>query len=124
MKKIIITISLLLSWVAASSAYPGQISFKQQDGSRFLGHLKGDEWFNWVEDTDKNIIQYNNQTKNFEYTLLKETSQGLTLVTSGIKVGDNTAPKESKIEATTLSKIWKQKREQALKHTHTHKSCK
>jgi len=95
-------------------AYKGDIEFKQEDGSKFIGKLKGDEWFSWVEDKQKNIIKYNKESKNYEYAKVIEKDGKLELVASNSKVSPNrTSPFQVKKE--DLSKIWKEKKEKAMR---------
>ena len=108
----------------SAPAYKGNIQFKQNDGSTFSGKLKGDEWFNWVENKKGDIIKYNKKSKNYEYGIIKEINGTLDLLPSGIKVKEGTdmsAKSQSttgiqKINTKTLAEIWKQKRSSALKY--------
>ncbi|MCO4844967.1 MAG: hypothetical protein KC427_03005 [Sulfurovum sp.] len=124
MIKLILFVSMI-SWAYSVPAYKGAIKFKQNDGSSFSGKLKGDEWFNWVEDKQGDIIKYNKESKNYEYGMIKEINGTLDLVPSSIKVGHkpkqssnsgSTLPSLLKIDKKTLEKIWKQKKEKALKY--------
>jgi hypothetical protein len=95
MQKIVKAIALTLTLSAtqigfAMPAYHGDINFDQADGSQFAGNLKGDEWFNWVEDKNQNIIQYNKQSDNYEYSKLIVTNGNLDIVPGGVMV-QNTA---------------------------------
>ena len=54
MVKVILFLSMI-TWLYSVPAYQGAIKFKQNDGSTFSGKLKGDEWFNWVEDEQGDI---------------------------------------------------------------------
>ena len=40
----------------AVPATPFLITFEQPDGSRFQAHLRGDEFFSWIETENKLII--------------------------------------------------------------------
>lgn len=124
MIKLILFVSML-TWAYSVPAFKGPIKFKQNDGSAFVGKLKGDEWFSWVEDKQGDIIKYNKESKNYEYGMIKEINGTLDLVPSSIKVGhkpkqssspDSTLPTLLKIDKKTLEKIWKQKKEEALKY--------
>jgi len=138
MKRVILFIGMItLSY--SVPAYKGDIEFKQVDGSSFVGNIDGDEWFNWVEDKDGNIIKYNKNSKNYEYGVIKEIDGEMSLVPSGIKVrkkigkesglGVNmmkkigqasvdgvVSPNINKIDKKELFKLWKQKREKAMKY--------
>lgn len=62
MKKLVLILTLGAMCMAAP-AFQGEIDFKQKDGSSFKGELKGDEYFSWVEDTQGNIIKFNNEDR-------------------------------------------------------------
>lgn len=124
MIKVILFVSMI-TFAFSAPAYKGSIKFQQNDGSTFSGKLKGDEWFNWIEDKQGDIIKYNKKSKNYEYAMIKEVNGTLDLVPSNIKVGnkpkqlgniDSTIPGLLKIDKKTLEKIWKQKKEKALKY--------
>lgn len=124
MKKLIIFASLI-TFAFSVPAFEGPIEFKQNDGSTFKGKLKGDEWFNWIEDKEGDIIKYNKESKDYEYGTIQEKNGTLDLIPSGIKVGNKPAKTESpdsnisdplKIDKALLEKIWKQKREKAYEY--------
>lgn len=124
MKKLTIFASII-TFVFCVPAFQGPVEFKQNDGSTFQGTLKGDEWFNWIEDKEGRIVKYNNSSKNYEYAKAEEKNGTLDLIPSGIKVGNKPAKTESpdsnisdplKIDKALLEKIWKQKREKAYKY--------
>jgi len=106
----------MITWGYAVPAFKGSIKFQQNDGSTFSGKLQGDEWFNWVEDTEGNIIKYNKKSKNYEYGVVKDLNGTLDLVPSNVKVGDKVEGSGlEKIDKEILKKIWKQKKAKALK---------
>jgi len=115
-KKLILILSIITAGVSAP-AYQGDIEFKQSDGTKFIGNLKGDEWFHWVEDKQNHIIKYNSQSKNYEYALLEEINGTIELLPSGSKVADSTANRSSanipSIDRSRLMEIWKRKRNKA-----------
>ena len=116
MVKIILFLSMI-TWLYSVPAYQGSIKFKQNDGSTFSGKLKGDEWFNWVEDEQGDIIKYNKKSKNYEYAVVKESNGKLDLVPSNVKVGDQVERSGlEKIDKEILIKIWKEKKAKALKY--------
>jgi len=119
MKKLLLVLALISLGVSAP-AYKGEITFKQSDGSTFSGHLKGDEWFSWVEDKQQNVIKYNTQSKNYEYAEVITVNGILDLAPSGTKVMESNSSRVSalgvSIDRNILSQIWKRKREEALNH--------
>ncbi len=115
MKKIIFLTISLTTIAFCAPALKGNLEFKQSDGSVFHGQLKGDEWFNWVEESRGYPVKFNNKSKNFEYGKLKEVQGELDLVPSGQKVSKlDTLSDKPKIDKKILQDIWKRKREKAL----------
>ena len=119
MKKLVLLV-VMVSFGFSVPALKNEIELKQKDGATFKGKLKGDEWFNWIEDKHHNIIRYNKQSKNYEYAKLKKIKGVDELVPSGIKVirDMNHAPNSfpsMQIDSIKLMKIWKRKRKEALK---------
>ena len=116
MKLIILTALTLLGFVVkllAVPAAPFLITFAQPDGSTFQAHLKGDEYFSWIE-TEKKMILVKSKTSGFfEFALVKRDGENrLILFPSGITVierghsalrTDHNIPK---ITSEQLGKIW------------------
>jgi hypothetical protein len=107
------------------------MTFKQQDGSSFRGYLKGDEWFNWIEDKQAHVVKYNSVSHAYEYGVIKEVNGSLDLFPSGIKVekqfrqvraeGD-ALPQIPEVDRKVLVKIWQEKKRKAAKYRlHIHK---
>jgi len=121
--KFLMSFLLFINVCYATMAYIDEVTLKQSDGTRFKAKIKGDEWFNWVEDKSGNIIKYNKKSKNYEYGKIVQQNGELDLVPSGIPVKNNpnkaikATPMEgniTKIDKKLLYKIWKSKREKAL----------
>lgn len=113
----IVLATCIVTLTYAAPAVTGDIEFKQKDGATFVGQIKGDEWFNWIEDDKEHIIKYSNRSKNFEYGRLKEINGDVDLVPSGVKVGSRLgtlSADQSKIVKSTLIEIWKLKKEKSL----------
>lgn len=111
----------MITFAFCVPAFQGPLEFKQNDGSAFQGKLKGDEWFNWVEDNEGHIIKYNHSSKNYEYAKAEEKNGTLELIPSGVKVQrsealDRNVSELFKIDPELLRKIWKQKREKAYEY--------
>ena len=90
MKRINLSFALLTSFamnLMAVPAAPYLITFAQPDGSTFQAHLRGDEYFSWIEAENKMIIVKNKTSGYFELALLKRDDKNrLKLVPSGIPV--------------------------------------
>ena len=97
----------------AVPAAPFLITFAQPDGSTFQAHLKGDEYFSWIETKNKMIIVKSKTSGFFEFAQLKRDEKNhLILSPSGISViergsselrTDHNIPK---ITRKQLGKIW------------------
>ena len=117
MKKICLIISMLTGFstpLMAVPATPFLITFEQPDGSRFQAHLRGDEYFSWIETKNKLIIVKNEASGFFEFAVVKRDAENrLKLVPSGASViqSDQSALKAPvnipKISRDQLGEIWK-----------------
>jgi len=69
----------------AVPAAPFLITFAQPDGSTFQAHLKGDEYFSWIEMENKMILVKNQTSGYFEFAVIKRDEKNrLILFPSGI----------------------------------------
>jgi len=88
MKQIILTFALQTFFginLLAVPAAPFLITFAQPDGSTFKAHLRGDEYFSWIESKKKQIIIKNKKSGFFEFALLKrDLNNNFDLAPSGI----------------------------------------
>jgi len=119
MKKICLIISMLTGLsipLMAVPAIPFLITFEQPDGSRFQAHLRGDEYFSWIETKNKLIIVKNEASGFYEFALIKRDEENrYKLVPSGTSVIQNAqsslkAPGNlPKISRDQLGAIWKSK---------------
>lgn len=115
--KLLLTIMILTTALFATPAFKGKLSIKQADGETFQAKIKGDEWFNWIEDDNGNVIKYNNNSKNYEYATLEEKNGELDLIPSGTRVATDLGSLTghiSVIDKDTLTSIWKEKKDKAL----------
>ena len=97
----------------AVPATPFLITFAQPDGSTFQAHLKGDEYFSWIETKNKMILVKSKTSGFFEFALIKRDEKNrLILFPSGVPVikrGDFTLRTDQNIPQITreqLGKIW------------------
>ena len=89
--KLNILIALILTGFAvkllAVPAAPFLITFAQPDGSTFEAHLKGDEYFSWIETENKMILVKSKTSGYFEFAVIKRDEKNrLILVPSGVPV--------------------------------------
>ena len=103
-----ITVKLL-----AVPAAPFLITFAQPDGSTFQAHLKGDEYFSWIETENKMILVKSKTSGYFEFAVIKRDEKNrLILFPSGvpvIKSGHSALRTDHGIPHITreqLGKIW------------------
>ena len=119
MKRISLTIALLTCFAVnlmAVPAAPFLITFAQPDGSTFQAHLRGDEYFSWIETENKQVLVQSKASGYFEFALLKRDDKNrLELVPSGILVikRDQSALRSDtdlpNISREQLGKIWQSK---------------
>ena len=120
--RVLILVISLITFSFAVLAYVDEVNIKQKDGKTFKAKLKGDEWFNWIEDKRGNVILYNKSSKSYEYAKVIKVGNKLDLIPSGIKIvadnneTNNTLPEIPYVDKNILTKIWKEKREEALRY--------
>jgi len=121
--KLNILIALLIAGFAvkllAVPAAPFLITFAQPDGSTFQAHLKGDEYFSWIETEKKMILVKSKTSGYFEFAVIKRDEKNrLILFPSGvpvIKSGHSALRTDHNIPQITreqLGKIWQNRREE------------
>ena len=119
MKLICLTFAMLTGfalYLMAVPAVPFLITFAQPDGSTFQAHLKGDEYFSWIETENKQVLVQSKASGYFEFALLKRDDKNrLELVPSGIpviKYGKSALRSDTdlpNISREQLGKIWQSK---------------
>ena len=97
----------------AVPAAPFLITFAQPDGSTFRAHLKGDEYFSWIETENKMILVKSKTSGYFEFAVIKRDEKNrLILFPSGvpaIKRGHSALRTDHNIPQITreqLGEIW------------------
>ena len=126
MKSLLILLTLLLFSIPCFcvSAFPGELTFTQNDGDQFKGNLKGDEWLNYVALPNDYVALYNKESKNYEYAIIEVSDGKSSLVTSGQKVDERLHlddPQELEktippLDITMLSKLDRRSREEIITH--------
>ena len=116
MKLISITVLILTSFAVkllAVPAAPFLITFAQPDGSTFQAHLKGDEYFSWIETGDKMVLVKSKTSGYFEFAVIERDEKNrLILFPSGVPVikrGHSPLRTDHNIPQITrkqLGKIW------------------
>ena len=119
MKRISLTIAILAGFVMnlmAVPAAPFLITFAQPDGSTFQAHLRGDEYFSWIETENKQVLVQSKVSGYFEFALLKRDDKNrLVLSPSGTRYveGAKSALRSESnppsISREQLGKIWQSK---------------
>ena len=121
--KLNILIALILAGFAvkllAVPAAPFLITFAQPDGSTFQAHLKGDEYFSWIETKNKMILVKSKTSGYFEIAVIKRDEKNrLILFPSGVPVikrGHSALKTDHNIPQITreqLGKIWQNRIEE------------
>ena len=108
--------------ILAVPAAPFLITFAQPDGSTFQAHLKGDEYFSWIESENKMILVKSKTSGFFEFALVKRDEKNrLILFPSGVPVierGNSSLKTDQnipKISAEQLGNIWQSRIEERKK---------
>jgi hypothetical protein len=70
---------MVFSVLYSAPAFKRTKVFTQKDGSTFEATPKGDEYLNYIETKNGDILLYNPKTKNYEFATIKDDS----LVPSG-----------------------------------------
>jgi len=104
----ILSIVSILAFGAPAFSQP--FTFKQSDGSTFIGKLKGDEYLHWVENEKGDVLLLNKKSRNFEYAIIKEGR----LSPSGIKPGAKARSTVPAISKEVLKELWRKNRAEAL----------
>ena len=115
--KLNILIALILTGFAvkllAVPAAPFLITFAQPDGSTFRAHLKGDEYFSWIETENKQVLVQSKASGYFEFALLKRDDKNRLVLSSsgtryveGAKSGLRSESNPPNISREQLGKIW------------------
>ena len=116
MKRISLTIALLTCFgmnLMAVPAAPFLITFAQPDGSTFQAHLRGDEYFSWIETENKQVLVQSKASGYFEFALLKRDDKNrLVLAPSGTRYAEGaksalrSESNPPNISREQLGKIW------------------
>ena len=112
---LLILVSITVKLFAVPAA-PFLITFAQPDGSTFRAHLKGDEYFSWIETDNKMIIVKSKKSGFYEFALIKRDGKNrLILFPSGVTVIEHghsslkTPYNIPKISRDQLGQIWQNK---------------
>ncbi len=119
MKLISLTFAMLTGFalnLMAVPAAPFLITFAQPDGSTFQAHLKGDEYFSWIETDNKQVLVQSKASGYFEFALLKrddknrlELAPSGTRYVEGAKSALRSESKPPNISREQLGKIWQRR---------------
>ena len=102
---LITILSLFTKSTIAVPAFPGHIVFKQNDGTTFVGKQFGDEWFNWIEAEDGNIVLRDRESHEFRYAEIVSFRGKRKLEPSEIKFNINKNQKKSSDISNNLKQI-------------------
>ena len=116
MKRISLTIALLTCFamnLMAVPAAPFLITFAQPDGATFQAHLRGDEYFSWIETENKQVLVQSKVSGYFEFALLKRDNKNRLVLSpsgtryvEGAKSALRSESKQPNISRNQLGKIW------------------
>ena len=122
-RKIFSTVAIFIvtKGLLAVPAAPHLMIFKQPDGSKFQGFLKGDEYFSWIQTGDKEVVIKNQTNGFYEFGMLAQDSEGRTqLQPSGVRIVERGISRRylpiylEPIKRSDLGKIWERKKQKRL----------
>lgn len=94
--KTLILFLLINSYLLSAPAFSKMREFQNGDGTTFMAKAQGNQYLNWIETEDGEILKYNQLSSNYEYAKIEENS----LKSSGTKY-----EKKSSIRARSISRI-------------------
>ena len=116
-----VVIFIVTKGLLAVPAAPHLMTFKQPDGSKFQGFLKGDEYFSWIQTGNKEVVIKNQTNGFYEFGMLAQDSEGRTqLQLSGVRVVERGIGRRNlpiyiePIQRSDLGIIWERKKKKKL----------
>jgi len=106
--------------IFAVPALPRLLKITQPNGSEFKAYLKGDEYFSWWESEKGTLLFRNMESGYFEFAKIKMIDYKEEIVSTGViydkaEESSFSSARFSKKTKFNLGKIWRQKREDAIK---------
>ena len=103
---------IFTSMLYSAPAFSGKRQFQQPDGTIFNGRQRGDEYLNWIETENDDILLYNKKSNQFEYATINNRDE---LVPSGEAIrksgdGKRSSKLAPKVRKDELQRLWKKKR--------------
>ena len=108
--KYLLIFSFLTSMLLAAPAFQGKRTFTQPDGTEVMYRLQGDEYLNWMESEDGDIVLYSKKNKRLEFAEIKNS----TLQASGVAFSKKASSERTKISKEELSALHKKRRDERL----------
>ena len=115
--KLLLIFSLTFSFLFCAPALSTKREFRQADGTTFKAKAIGNQYLNWFETDNGEVLKYNAVSKNFDYATIKENS----LKASGTAYNKNSSKRArsmghvNKINKEELYQLWNQKIQEAQK---------
>ena len=115
MKPIFLSFILVTSLFSAP-AFQKMREFKNADGTTFKAKAQGNQYLNWIETADGEILKYNRESKNFEYAKI----EGNFLKASGARYTKRDSKRArslahiSKLKYKDIYELWRKRQEDAL----------
>ncbi|MEA3227490.1 MAG: hypothetical protein U9P38_00295 [Campylobacterota bacterium] len=118
--KILLLFIFIISNLLSAPAYQKMRDFKNGDGTVFKAKAQGNQYLNWIETDDGEILKYNQESKNFEYAKIIDNS----LKASGTRYEKNNSKRArslgriNKIDYEDIYKLWKKREKEVLLRRH------
>ena len=106
--------------IFAAPALPSLLEITQPNGAKFKAYLRGDEYFSWWESEKGTVLFRNLESGYFDFAKISMIDDKEKLVSTGVIFveREETSVTSARFTNTTklsLGKIWRQKREDAIK---------
>lgn len=99
------------SFLVAAPAFQGEQTFYQNDGTYFSAYVQGDEYLNWIETDNEDILLFNKKNNQYEHAVIinnKLNPSGKKYIMHSSK--KNSFNNENNVTKDQLRKLWRIKR--------------
>ena len=113
--KALLLLLLIVPVLWSAPAYTQKRMFKQPDGTTVPIRSQGDEYLNWIETDDGEILLLNKRKKQLEYAIIKDKKLKLSGEAFKSSKARKLAPRlHPKITKEELRQLWKEKRKEEM----------
>ena len=108
------------NYIFAAPALPSLLEITQPNGAKFKAYLRGDEYFSWWESEKGTVLFRNLESGYFDFAKISMIDDKEKFVSTGVIFVESeetsvSSARFTKMTKLNLGKIWRQKREDAIK---------